>query len=101
MVQKNSIKMVKMYPEMYRIKAKYFGNKDKISEEQYNLYRRENYHPMLRYQLHRWGYTAENLCRHHMRGGCNPWDVSWIIALVLDAALGFEEEARQNAAARD
>ncbi len=46
LVQKNSIKMVKMYPEMNRIKAKYFGNKDKISEEQYLLYKRENYHPM-------------------------------------------------------
>ena len=40
LVQKNSIKMVKMYPEMNRIKAKYFGNKDKISEEQYLLYKR-------------------------------------------------------------
>ena len=47
LVQKNSIKMVKMYPEMNRIKAKYFGNKDKILEEQYLLYKRENYHPML------------------------------------------------------
>lgn len=47
MVQKNSIKMVKMYPEMNRIKAKFFGNKDRISEEQYNLFKRENYHPML------------------------------------------------------
>ena len=47
LVQKNSIKMVKMYPEMNRIKAKYFGNKDKNSEEQYLLYKRENYHPML------------------------------------------------------
>ncbi len=47
MVQKNSIKMVRMYPEMNRIKAKYFGNKDKISEEQYDLYKREKYHPML------------------------------------------------------
>ena len=47
LVQKNSIKMVEMYPEMNRIKAKYFGNKDKISEEQYLLYKRENYHPML------------------------------------------------------
>lgn len=46
LVQKNSIKMVKLYPEMNRIKAKFFGNKDKISEEQYNLYKRENYHPM-------------------------------------------------------
>ena len=47
LVQKNSIKMVRMYPEMNRIKAKYFGNKDKISEEQYQLYKQENYHPML------------------------------------------------------
>ena len=47
MVQKNSIKMVKMYPEMNRIKAKYFGSSDMISEEQYQLYKRENYHPLL------------------------------------------------------
>lgn len=47
MVQKNSIKMVKMYPEMNRIRAKYYGNNDLISEEQYQLYKREKYHPML------------------------------------------------------
>ena len=47
MVQKNSIKMVKMYPEMNRIKAKWFGNKDMISEEQYKLYKKEKYNPML------------------------------------------------------
>lgn len=47
MVQKNSIKMVKMYPEMNRIKAKCYGNKDMISEEEYHLYKREHYHPML------------------------------------------------------
>ena len=47
MVQKNSIKMVRMYPDMNRIKAKFFGNKDRISEEQYNLYKKEHYHPML------------------------------------------------------
>ena len=47
MVQKNSIKMVKMYPEINRIKAKYFGSSDLISEEQYQLYKREKYHPML------------------------------------------------------
>lgn len=47
MVQKNSIKMVKMYPEMNRIKVKYYGSSDLISEEQYQLYKRENYHPML------------------------------------------------------
>lgn len=45
-VQKNSIKMVKMYPEMNRIKARYFGNRDMISEKQYELYKREAYHPM-------------------------------------------------------
>lgn len=47
LVQKNSIKMVKMYPEINRIKVKYFGNKDIISEEEYQLYKREHYHPML------------------------------------------------------
>lgn len=47
MVQVNSIKMVKMYPDMNRIKAKYMGNKDMISEENYKLYKKMNYHPML------------------------------------------------------
>ena len=31
MVQKNSIKMVRMQPEINFIKAKYFGNNDKLS----------------------------------------------------------------------
>lgn len=47
LVQYNSIKMVKMYPEMNMIKASYFGNKDMISEENYKLYKKMNYHPML------------------------------------------------------
>ena len=51
------------------------------------------FHPVLRNQLQRRGCTAENLCRRRLRGGSNPWDVSWIIAQVLDAALSFEEEA--------
>ncbi len=46
MVQKNSIKMVRMQPEINFIKAKYFGNNDKISEEQYELYKREHYKPL-------------------------------------------------------
>lgn len=46
MVQYNSIKMVKMYPEMNMVKAKYFGSKDLISEENYKLYKKHNYHPM-------------------------------------------------------
>lgn len=46
MVQNNSIKMVKMYPELNHIKVKCMGNKDMISEEEYHLYKREHYHPM-------------------------------------------------------
>lgn len=46
MVQINSIKMVKMYPEMNLIKAKFFGSSDLISEENYKLYKKHNYHPM-------------------------------------------------------
>ena len=46
MVQYNSIKMVKMYPEMNMIKAKFFGSSDLISEENYKLYKKHNYHPM-------------------------------------------------------
>lgn len=46
MVQYNSIKMVKMYPDMNRIKAKFFGSNDLISEENYKLYKKYNYHPM-------------------------------------------------------
>lgn len=45
-VQKNSIKMVKMQPEINFIKAKYFGNSEKISEEQYELYKKEHYQPL-------------------------------------------------------
>ncbi len=47
MVQFNSIKMVKMYPEMNRFKARYYGDRDMISEAQYELYKKEKYHPIL------------------------------------------------------
>jgi len=47
MVHKNSIKMVKMQPELNFIKANNFGDKDRISEEQLELYKKYNYHPML------------------------------------------------------
>lgn len=46
-VQKNSIKMVKLYPEMNRYRVIYHGDKDMISESQYSLYKREKYHPAL------------------------------------------------------
>ena len=44
-VQKNSIKTVKMQPEMNHIKAAYWGNQDMISEEQYKLFKKEKYSP--------------------------------------------------------
>ena len=42
-VQKNSIKMVKMQPDINRIKINYYGDKDKIAEEQEKLYKKEKY----------------------------------------------------------
>ena len=44
-VQKNSIKMVRMQPEINHIKAAYFGSIDMISEEQYKLFKKEKYSP--------------------------------------------------------
>lgn len=43
---KNSVKLVKLQPELNVIKAKYYGEKDKISEEQLSLYKREKYRPL-------------------------------------------------------
>ncbi|NLU25166.1 MAG: membrane protein insertase YidC [Clostridiales bacterium] len=44
-VQKNSIKVVQIQPELNHIKAKYFGDRDRINEEMAALYKREKYHP--------------------------------------------------------
>lgn len=46
-IQKNSILMVKMQPEINFLKANYSGNLDAIADGQANLYKREHYHPML------------------------------------------------------
>lgn len=43
MIQKNSIKMVKMQPSINKIKINYFGDKDKIADEQAKLYKKEKY----------------------------------------------------------
>lgn len=43
-VQKNSIKMVKMMPALNEMRARYYGNQNKISEEQMKLYKKEHYH---------------------------------------------------------
>ena len=45
-VQKNSIKMVKMQPEINRIKTKYFGDKDTIAEEESKTYKKYKYNPL-------------------------------------------------------
>ncbi|MDE7313648.1 MAG: membrane protein insertase YidC [Eubacterium sp.] len=46
-VQKNSIKMVRMQPEINFMKAEYFGDSDKIAQEQSRLFKEERYHPLL------------------------------------------------------
>lgn len=45
-VQRNSIKMVQLTPELNQLKLKYYGDKDTIAEETQVLYKRENYHPL-------------------------------------------------------
>lgn len=46
MVQKNSIKMIKIQPELNNIAAQNSDNPDLASEEQLKLYKCENYHPL-------------------------------------------------------
>ncbi|MBR1376808.1 MAG: membrane protein insertase YidC [Bacilli bacterium] len=46
-VQKNSIKMVKMQPDINKIKIKYFGDKDSIADEESKLYKKYNYNPFV------------------------------------------------------
>ena len=45
-LQINSIKIVKMYPELNRIKARFFGDKNAIAEEESKLYKKEKYNPL-------------------------------------------------------
>ena len=45
-VQKNGIAMVKMTPEINRLKIKYYGDKDTIADETQALYKKEHYHPL-------------------------------------------------------
>ncbi len=44
-VQKNSIKMVKVKPELNEFEAKYIHDKDKFFEKQNEIYKREKYNP--------------------------------------------------------
>ncbi len=45
-VQKNSIKMVKMQPEINKIKAKFFGDPDTIADHQSALFKKFKYNPL-------------------------------------------------------
>ncbi len=45
-VQKNSIKMVEMQPQINRIKAKYFGDPDTAADEQAKLMKEKKYNPL-------------------------------------------------------
>jgi YidC/Oxa1 family membrane protein insertase len=45
--QQNSVRLIKIQPQLNFIKAKYYGDKDKISDEQLALYKREKYNPFV------------------------------------------------------
>jgi len=45
-VQKNSVRMARLKPELDDIKRRYAGDKDKIDDEQMALFRREKYNPL-------------------------------------------------------
>ena len=45
-VHRNSIKVVRIQPELNRMKARFFGDRDAIAEEQSRLYKREGYRPL-------------------------------------------------------
>jgi len=46
-VQKNSIKMVQIMPELNRLKVKHFGDRETIGEKQNELNKKQGYHPLL------------------------------------------------------
>ena len=46
-VQKNSIAMVRLTPELNRLKIRFYGDKDTIADETQALYKREKYRPLL------------------------------------------------------
>lgn len=46
-LQFNSIKMIKMQPEINFAKVDFGNDKERMGEEQLNLYKKYNYHPML------------------------------------------------------
>jgi YidC/Oxa1 family membrane protein insertase len=45
LAQKNSIRLIPLQPELDHIKRVHYGDKNRINEEQYELYKRERYSP--------------------------------------------------------
>lgn len=45
-VQKNSIKMIQMKPQLNEVEAQYGRDKDRVSELTLQLYKEQNYHPL-------------------------------------------------------
>lgn len=46
-VQRNSIAMVRLMPELNKLKIQYFGDQDAIAEGQQALYKKERYNPLI------------------------------------------------------
>ncbi|MFH1074658.1 MAG: hypothetical protein V1752_06180 [Candidatus Firestonebacteria bacterium] len=50
----------------------------------------ETYPKKVKEHFRRFGYMGAKFGAQGWRGGYNPWDTSWIIAMVLEAALSFK-----------
>ena len=46
-VQRNSIALVALTPELERMKLRFYGDKDTIAEETLKIYKKRGYHPFL------------------------------------------------------
>jgi YidC/Oxa1 family membrane protein insertase len=46
LAQKNMIRLIQIQPELEHIKRVHFGDRNRINEEQYELYKREHYSPL-------------------------------------------------------
>jgi len=47
LAHKNSIRLLKLQPEISLIKRRYAGDKEQINEEQYSLFKKERYSPFV------------------------------------------------------
>jgi YidC/Oxa1 family membrane protein insertase len=47
LTQKNSIRFLKLQPSLNTLKRRYSGDRERINEEQYNLFQKEKYNPFI------------------------------------------------------